>query len=254
MSISRRQLESFGEPLGDSATYRRAGDSKVVCGGGGGGGQTSTQTISPELRPLAEAYTQRALQLGEQQFTPYTGQRFAEFNPMQSQALESIQQRAQAGNPLQQSAETALQQSIQGGNTNPFLDAMVNRAQQNVLGQSRSAMIGSGSFGNSGIQEVTERNLGDVATQMYGQAYDQDRARQMQAIGMAPQLRQAGYQDATQLLNAGQIAQNQAQQQQDFNYQQFQEKQNLPYRQLAAMGAPFSSGLGQVQTTTGGGK
>lgn len=221
---------------------------------GGGGGQSTTTEIPEELKPLATAYADRAMQLGGTDYTPYTGDRFASLNPMQTQALESIQQRATGGNPLQQSAEQALQQNIQGGNTNPFLDSMVKRAQDSVSSQGRSAMIGSGSFGNSGVQEVTERNLGDVATQMYGQAYDQDRARQLQSIGMAPQLQQAGYQDATQLLNAGQIAQNQEQQQQDFNYQQFQEQQNLPYKQLAAMGAPFGSGLGQVQTTSGGGK
>lgn len=225
--------------------------------GGGGGGSSTTQTSIPaELRPLATAYTQKALDLSNQAYTPYGGQRFSGFDPMQTQALQSIQQRATAGNPLQQSAETALQQNIQGGQTNPFLDAMVNKAQQNVLSQGRSAMIGSGSFGNSGVQEVTNRNLGDIATQMYGNAYETDKARQMQAIGMAPQLQQAGYQDASQLLNAGQIAQNQAQQGLDFNYQQFQDQQNLPYKQLAAMAAPFSSNLGMNQTTTqsGGGK
>ena len=124
------------------------------------------------------------------------------------------------------------------------------------MGQGRQLAIGSGSFGNSGIQQVTERSLGDVATQMYGQAYDQDKARQLQSIGMAPQISQAGYQDASQLLNAGQIQQNQDQQNKDFSYQQFQEQQNLPYKQLAAMGGVFGSGIGQQQSTqtSGGGK
>jgi hypothetical protein len=71
---------------------------------------------------------------------------------------------------------------------------------------------------------------------------------------MAPGLSQAGYQDAAQLLQAGQLSQNQDQQNLDFDYQQFQEEQNLPYKQLAAMGAPFGSGLGMIQTTSGSGK
>lgn len=222
--------------------------------GGGGGGQTTTTGIPEELKPLAAAYTQKAMGVGEQQYTPYEGERFAGLNTDQMAGIDLVKQRAAAGNPLQQSAETALQQNLQGGQTNPFLDAMVQRAQGNVLSQGRSAMVGSGSFGNSGVNEQLTRGLGDVATQMYGQAYDQDRARQMQAIGIAPQLQQAGYQDASQLMNVGQIQQNQAQQQKDFGYQQFQEQQNLPYKQLAAMAGPFGSGLGQTQTTSGGGK
>lgn len=219
-----------------------------------GGGDSKTRTQIPrELRPLATAYTGRALQLSNTPFTPYTDQRYADFTPQQTEALSMIEQRATGGNPLQQSAETALQQQIQGG-TNPYLDSMVNKAQQSVLGSANAAAIRSGSFGNSGIAEQAAQQLGDVATQMYGGAYESDAARRMQAIGMAPQISQAGYQDATQLLQAGQIGQNQQQQQRDFAYQQFQEQQNLPYRQLAAMAAPFSSNLGQTQTTTGSGK
>lgn len=221
---------------------------------GGGGGQTTTTEIPEELRPLARAYAGRAMQIGDQPFQAYEGQRYEGFNPAQQQALGAIQQRASAPNQLQQSAEQALQQNIQGGQTNPFLDAMVQRAQKNVLAQGTQAGVMSGSFGNSGVNEQLVQGLGDVATQMYGQAYETDRNRQLQSIGMAPQISQAGYQDAAQLLQAGQIQQNQAQQERDFAYQQFQEEQNLPYKQLSAMGAPFSSGLGQIQTTSGGGK
>lgn len=223
----------------------------MSLGGGGGGGTSVTKSEIPaELKPLASAYTSKALDLSTQAYQPFQGQRFAEFTPQQQQALGLIEQRATAGNPLQASAEQALQSTIQGGQTNPFLDALVNKAQQNVLTQGRQMAVGSGSFGNSGVQQVTEKNLGDIATQMYGNAYETDRARQLQAIGMAPQLQQAGYQDAAQLLQAGQLAQNQAQQGKDFAFQQFQEQQNLPYKQLAAMSGVFGSNLGQTQTTT----
>lgn len=221
---------------------------------GGGGDQTTKQEIPKEFRPLAREYANRAMEIGNTDYTPYTDQRFAEFDPSQTQALSMIEQRALGGNPLQSASEDALLQNIQGGQTNPFLDEMVGRAQENVLSQGRTAMVGSGSFGNSGVDETLTKGLGDVASQMYGSAYDQDRARQMQAIGMAPGLNQAGYQDATQLLQAGQLQQNQAQQGMDFDYQQFQEQQNLPYQQLSAMGAPFGTNIGTIQRTSGGGK
>lgn len=44
MSISRRQLEAFGEPIGSSSTHRRPGDGRIVCGGGGEGGETKSDS------------------------------------------------------------------------------------------------------------------------------------------------------------------------------------------------------------------
>lgn len=44
MTYSKRQLEALGEPLGNSATYRRPGDGRIVCGGGGEGGKTESDS------------------------------------------------------------------------------------------------------------------------------------------------------------------------------------------------------------------
>ena len=219
---------------------------------GGGSSSSTTTSIPTELKPLATAYTDKALNLSQQAYVPYTGDRFADMNQNQQTALNMVQQRATNGNPLQQAAESSLQQTIQG-QTNPYLDSMVNKAQQSVLGTANQAAVRSGSFGNSGIAEQAARQMSDVATSMYGGAYESDAARRLQATGMAPTISQAGYQDAAQLLNAGQVAQNQQQQNQDFAYQQFQEQQNLPYKQLAAMAGPFGSNLGMNQTSTDSG-
>jgi hypothetical protein len=225
-------------------------------GGGGGGESTTRQNIPDELRPLASAYADKAISLSNQGFTPYTGDRFADLSPAQQQGIDAITQRATQGSQTINNAEAALNQNIQGGQTNPYLDQMVGKAQDSVRSQFNTGAVNSGSFGNSGLQEQFQKGLGDVATSMYGQAYDQDKQRQMQSIGMAQQFGNQAYQDAGQLLNAGQLQQDQAQQQKDFNYEQFQEQQNLPYKQLAAMGGAFSGAPGQSSTTssTGGGK
>lgn len=225
-------------------------------GGGGGGESTTRQNIPDELRPLASAYADKAINLSNQGFTPYTGERFADLSSAQQQGIDAITQRATQGSQTINNAEAALNQNIQGGQTNPFLDQMVGKAQDSVRSQFNTGAVNSGSFGNSGLQEQFQKGLGDVATSMYGQAYDQDKQRQMQSIGMAQQFGNQAYQDAGQLLNAGQLQQDQAQQQKDFNYEQFQEQQNLPYKQLAAMGGAFSGAPGQSSTTssTGGGK
>lgn len=227
-----------------------------MSGGGGGGSSTTTQNIPEELKPLAAKYASDAINLSNTGYTPFQGQRFANLNGTQQQGLDAITQRATQGSATVNNAEQALNQNITGGQTNPYLDSMVGRAQDSVRSQFNTGAVNSGSFGNSGLQEQFQKGLGDVASQMYGQAYETDKNRQMQSIGMAQQFGNQAYTDAGQLLNAGQMQQDQAQQGMDFNFQQFQEQQNDPYKKLAAMSGVFGSFPGQSSTTTqsGGGK
>lgn len=249
MSISKRYLYAMGEPLGECVTRKEVG--RVVCGGGGGGGQSTTvQSIPDELKPLASAYTNTAIGLNNTPYQSYGGQRYADLNGVQMAALNQTADRAMNGSATVNNAEGQLNNIISGGNTNPYLDQMVGRAQDSVRSGFNTAAVNSGSFGNSGLQEQYTKQLGDVATQMYGQAYDGDRARQMQAIGMAPQFGNQAYTDAQQLMNAGQTIQDQSQQYLDFQYQQSMEARDDPYRKLAAMGGVFGSNLGQSASTT----
>jgi len=225
--------------------------------GGGSQNSTTSQQLPDELKPLATAYTNKAINLSNQGYTPYTGDRYADLNNVQNQALGQTIDRAVNGSQTMGNAESALNQQIQGGQGNPYLDSMVQRAQDSVKSNFNTSAINSGSFGNSGVQEAYTKNLGDVASQMYGQAYDGDQARQMQAIGMAPQFGNQAYTDANALMQAGQVVQDQSQQNKDFAYQQYQEQQNLPYQQLAAMSGVFGSNLGNsasTKTSGGGGK
>jgi hypothetical protein len=259
---SRKQLERLGEPFGDSCT-RIEGCKRIYGGGGGssGGSGTSTtvQNIPDELKPLATAYTQKAIGLSNQPFVPYTEQRYADLTPYQNLGLGMTANRALSGSQTMNNAELNLNQMM-GGGSNPYLDAMVNRAQQNVIQNANQAAVGSGSFGHSGINEAATRQMGDIAAAMYGGAYAQDQANRLQAMGMAPTFANQAYTDALQLFRAGQSLQDQAQQARDFSFEQFQEAQNLPYKQLAAMSGVFNSGgLGGSSTTTssqsgGGGK
>jgi hypothetical protein len=253
--ISKRQLYAAGETFGDSATRREAG--RIIYGGGGGEtGSTTTQNIPDELKPLVAAYSDKAINVGASEFNPYTQQRYADLNSTQGAGIDAITQRATQGSGTINNAEQALNQNIAGGQTNPYLDQMVGKAQDSVRSQFNTGAVNSGSFGNSGLQEQFQKGLGDVATSMYGNAYETDKSRQMQSIGMAQQFGNQAYTDAGQLLNAGQIQQDQAQQGMDFDYQQYQDKENQPYKQLTAMGSAFSNAPGQSSSTTssGGGK
>ena len=104
---SRRELEAFGEPLGDSVTQRKLGGG-YICGGGGkggggGGGQTvvqqpSSQTVTNTSIPeYARPYVERMLgktealtDINQNPYQAYGGQRIAEFSPLQQQAFANV--------------------------------------------------------------------------------------------------------------------------------------------------------------------
>ena len=237
--------------------------------GGGGGSSTTMPTIPDELKPLANLYVKQATQIANTPYQAYTGQRYADLNGTQNQALQMIQNRATNGSPVMDQANSTLTSMMQGGNTNPYLDQMVGKAQQSVANnynlvtkpQMETSMVNSGSFGNSGLQQMQAnqqkqvgQQMSDIATQMYGNAYNTDRSNQMQALGMAPQYGNQAYTDAGQLLNAGNTQQNNAQNNLDFGYQQFQDAQNYPYKQLQATGGVVGQNMGSATTQTQGGK
>jgi hypothetical protein len=242
---------------GERFIERVEGHRLAVCKGGGGGGtSTTTQKIPTELKPLARAYTTKAVGLSNQGFTPYGGDRFEDMNAVQGAGVGGIVDRAMNGSQTIDNAENALNTRFLG-ESNPYLDSMVQRAQDSVTGNFNNSSINSGSFGNANLMDQYQQNLGDTANQMYGQAYEGDQSRALQAIQMAPTYGNMAYEDAGQLMNAGQFMQDQGQQQKDFDYSQFENQQNLPYKQLAAMSGVFGSNLGGTSTTTqsgGGGK
>ena len=248
--MNKRQLYAAGEPIGDSATRLKPFGRIYGGGGSSGGSSTTVQNIPEELKPLATKYASDAISLSNQGFTPYGGDRFAGLNQTQEQGLQAIQDRAIGGSQTVNMAEQQLQNNIQGGQTNPYLDAMVGRAQDSVRSQFNTGAVNSGSFGNSGLQEQFAKQLGDTASSMYGNAYETDRNRQMQSIGMAQQFGNQAYTDAGQLMNAGNFMQDQQQQNADFGFQQFQDQQNDPYKKLSAMAGVFNSAPGQSSTTT----
>jgi hypothetical protein len=206
--------------------------------GGGGGSSTTTTGVAPEFSGLAKEYADRSSQLSHQAFVPYDAQRFA----------------GQNGN--QNAATNFYQQGMNGG-SNPYLDQMVGKAQGNLVSNYNNTVrpqldamsARSGSFGNSGVaatgmqqQQALGQQLSDISTQMYGQQYNNDQANRMAS--------------ANALYNAGTQQQAGAQNQLDFNYQQFQDAHNQDLKNLQTLGSPFQMNLGQISKTTssGGGK
>jgi hypothetical protein len=88
--------------------------------------------------------------------------------------------------------------------------------------------------------------------------YNAAQGRQLSAAGMAPGLDQAGYFGADQLLNAGQIGQQNAQNQDSAAYQQWYNQAYSPYQQLGVLQSALSGAMGSgaqgvsSQTQSGG--
>lgn len=224
-------------------------------GGGGGGSSTTVQQIPEELKPLATAYTKKAMNLSDQPFNSYTDQRYADLNNVQNLGLGMAMNRALGGSQTIANAESGLNEMMAGG-VNPYLGAMYDQAAGKVANSVNSNFSQAGRFGSGAHSAALTEGLGNMATNLYGGAYENDQARRMQAMGMAPQFGNMAYQDAAQLMNAGQTMQDQDQQNLDFAYQQFSDEQNKPYKDLASMAGVFGTNLGGSSTTTqsGGGK
>jgi len=90
MSISRRQLEAFGETLGDSVTRKEGG--RIVYGGGGASAPAQTTQVS-DLPDWAKPYAKDTLgqasaltDINQNPYQTYGGQRIADFSGLQTQA------------------------------------------------------------------------------------------------------------------------------------------------------------------------
>jgi len=259
---SRRQLEQLGEPLGDSVTRKQGG--RIIYGGGGGssggggGSSTTVQEIPAELKPLATAYTAKAINLGDQPFQSYDQQRYEGLNAPQVLGVNSTVNRALSGDSTIDAGRNFIEGQL-SGQTNPYLEGVINQSLGDVQGRVMSQFGGS-NYGTTANQQMLSRELGNVENSMRMGAYENQMNRGMQAAPLALQYGQQGYTDSAQLLKAGQLLQDQAQREKDFSYEEFMRQQNLPYQQLAAMSGVFGSNLGgtsKTETTnssSGGGK
>lgn len=230
MHFSRRELYAFGEPIGDSATYRKADGGLVLGdGGGGGGGQSpvTQQTQITELPEWARPAAQRIIAKGEaltESTKPvtYGGQRYAGLSDLQKTAMGSV------------ASPQAYGQAI-SGYMSPYMQNVVDiqkreaTRQSNMMGaQQQAQATQSGAFGGyrDAIQRAErERNLGQQLNDI------QERGSQS-AYQAAEGAFGRNLQAQTQL---GALQQQDIQRPLDIAYQDFLNQQNYPYKQLGFM-------------------
>ncbi len=170
---------------------------------GGGGSGNSTTRVEPPKYQLP--YLQTGLSEAQGLYNRQQGQNtVAPFSPETQQGLAGITQRATNGSPITGAADSLATQTLQGGfmGANPQLDNMFNRAALQTQNQLASQFAGSGRNVEAS-EGLRSQQLNDLATGIYGGAYDQERNRQMQTLAMSPQLANAGYADYDRLLGVG---------------------------------------------------
>jgi hypothetical protein len=168
--------------------------------GGSSGGGSSTTRVEPPRYQLP--YLEHGL--GQARSLYDTNPQVAGFSGETELGLQGISGMAQRGNPITGSANNLAQQTLNGDfmGANPYLDQTFNRAALQTQNQLSSEFARSGRNVDAS-QGLRSQQLNDLATGIYGGAYDAERNRQQQVLGMSPQLGAASYQDYDRLLGVG---------------------------------------------------
>lgn len=209
-------------------------------GGGGGGGQPAPQqtnvsqsTVPAYAQPYMETMLGKAQALEDTPYQTYSGQRIADFNPMQQQAFNTA-----AG---MQTGPQAFEQGVQQY-MSPYIQDVLGkqeteaRRQSDIGGQQQQAQAAqAGAFGGyrDAIQRSErERNLdtqmGNIEAQGMQHAFDtatnQYNTNMQQTANVAQLQNNMGTQQ--QQNNQNQLSQQ---------YQDFLNQQNHPYKQVGFM-------------------
>lgn len=188
---------------------------------------------------------------------PFPNQEVATLSPLQQQGLTGVETLG-TESPLLNQAMASQQQFI-GSNaiSNPLLGAMFRQGTEEGLGQLRGAALRGGGYGSAGSQLAEAKFLSDFATQLYGNAWQQQEAMKQQAIQAAPGLAQGAYIPAQQLLGAGGLQQTQEQNVLNTQFQNEMARAGWPFQAMQLLGLPLQiagggGGIQTVQTPTSG--
>jgi hypothetical protein len=182
----------------------------------------------------------------------YPGNQVAPFSPLQEQGFGDIQSAASAPNSLGSSADSYFN-SLENGSllnpaTNPSLQGMTQLADQQIQNNLSSEFAGSGR-NIEGSAPIQASQMGSVASQIYGGAYNNTLNNMTSALPQASQLTTQQYIPGSELLGAGGQIQGQAQNMIGANQNEYAYDQQLPYQQLSGFGNLLQGIPGSTQTT-----
>lgn len=219
---------------------------------------TTHQTTQTQLPGYAQPYATNILERGyglsTTPFQQYGGQRVADLTPEQQAGLNMTTQRALQGSPELNASRNMIGATAAGDylhpDSNPYLQATVDRALGDVKGQVNSQFNSAGGYGGTAHQETLQRGMSEAALNAYGQNYQGERLNQLRASQQAPGMAQADYTDAQALMGAGDVYGQRQQQLLNTQYGDWQQAQEYPYRQLDVLGNALTRSIGGQGTVT----
>lgn len=248
----------------------------------GGKSQKTTTTQTNDPWKPAQPYLKDLLGQASSQFAQ--GQEYAPFAttvPFSNQtntALQGIEAKATQGSPLAGQAQSSLSDLLGGTgnygnlastargdflNANPYLNAMFSSAKGNVQDAVNSQFSQAGRTGSGSHEGVLASRLGDLATNIYGQNYAQERQNQLGAqgtlgnlalsgIGQLPGVQEAQYSDLNKLGQVGAAYEGQAQTQLQDALNRWNFQQETPWTNLQRYAQILGGigGAGGTQTAT----
>lgn len=152
---------------------------------------TVTQKNEPPawLAPYAQNMLATSWGMAQQPYQQYPGLTVAPLSPQQQAAMMMGTQYGTSD----------IWDTVGQINQNPYLDEQIRLAQHEVMPDIGYMAKSSGSFGNSGINEAAAKQFGDIAQNMRFANYSQ-------ALNLAPQYRQQGWQDIQHMAGIGDMA------------------------------------------------
>lgn len=243
-----------------------------------GGGSQTVYTRSDPWEPT-EDYMKGSLPLMQNWYLNQQPQQFpysqvAGFTPEQEMGQNLGLMRGYYGSPVMNLGGRELASTIGGDylnpQSNPYLEGYFQQGASQImdpfLSQTLPALKSTAmQAGRSGggaealltgkLNEGVMGQLQNLATNIYGGAYDQERARQMQAIGQAPTYAQNEWQDIQNIMNIGGQKQLMGQSLLDEAAKKWDWEQNQPLANIQSylnMLLPVAGGGTQTSQSGGG--
>jgi hypothetical protein len=130
----------------------------------------------------------------------------AQFSPAIDSAIGQIGQNIAHPPAYQTDARTQLDNTINGQylkpDSNPYTKGMADLIAQRTQGGYNQSFGASGRAHGGLAALLSSQGVGDALGQFYGGVYENERGRQQQAVGMAPQFNQDEYTGVNNLLPA----------------------------------------------------
>lgn len=240
------------------------------------GDQTLTSTTTTDLPDWLKPYAQQFLKAyqglvfgpggGVRQMPSDLNRQLAPFTPDQTQALKMISGTTPISSALAGGGAQSLFDTLSGSylnpQTNPYLDATYQAAarpmtQAYQFATAPSLMASAQHAGQMGGSAYNEQellnqyglgqNLSDLAANIYGGNYQQERGRQVGAQAYLPGTTSNLYQPSQALLGAGAYQQQQNQAGNDIGFENALRRVEYPFALLSG----FGGALGQAGGGTG---